>query len=259
MKQLVVFDLDGTLAESKSPLDSEMSALLGSLLGLVKVAIISGGNWPQFEKQVLSNLPGNDHLKNLFLLPTCGTQFYRFRIGWEQLYSENFSDEEKERIISSLKRAIALSEFKADRVWGEPIEDRGTQITYSALGQQAPLEEKEKWDPDFAKRKRIKAVLENLIPEFSVNLGGTTSVDVTKRGVDKAYGIRKLREVLGIPIEEMMFIGDALFPGGNDYPAKEAGVVSIQVRDSSETKRIVEAIIACLAGAPVARTSERAG
>jgi hypothetical protein len=70
------------------------------------------------------------------------------------------------------------------KVWGEPIEDRGSQITFSALGQQAPLEEKKRWDPDFTKRKKIKAVLENLIPEFSVHLGGTTSVDVTKPGID---------------------------------------------------------------------------
>ena len=139
-----------------------------------------------------------------------------------------------------------MSEFSDDLVWGELIEDRGSQITFSALGQQAPLEEKKKWDPDFAKRKYMKAFLEQSIPEFSVHLGGTTSVDVTKQGIDKAYGIGKLRDILGVAISEMIFIGDALFPGGNDYPAKEAGVVSIQVRDPNETKRVVEAIIACL-------------
>ena len=46
----------------------------------------------------------------------------------------------------------------------------------------------------------------------------------------------------------MIFVGDALFPGGNDYPAKEAGVESIQVRDPEETKRVIETIIACLNG-----------
>jgi phosphomannomutase len=108
------------------------------------------------------------------------------------------------------------------------------------------LEEKKKWDPDFSKRKRMKAILDKLIPEFSVRLGGTTSVDVTKPGIDKAYGIGKLRDILGIAISEMLFIGDALFPGGNDYPAKEAGVLCIQVRDPGETKRVIEAIAACL-------------
>ena len=82
-------------------------------------------------------------------------------------------------------------------------------------------------------------------------MGGATSIDVTKPGIDKAYGIRKLRDILGIPLNEMLFIGDALFPGGNDYPAKEAGVVSLPVRGPGETKLMVTAIIACLGGAEV--------
>jgi hypothetical protein len=108
------------------------------------------------------------------------------------------------------------------------------------------LEEKVKWDADFAKRRKIKSILETLIPGFSVRLGGATSIDVTKPGIDKAYGIGKLRDILGIPLKEMIFVGDALFPGGNDYPAKQAGVISIPVRDPNETKRVIEAIIACL-------------
>jgi hypothetical protein len=119
------------------------------------------------------------------------------------------------------------------------------------LGQQAPIEVKEKWDNDFTKRKKIKAVLSNLIPEFAVNLGGTTSIDITKPGIDKAYGIRKLRDTLGIAISDMIFVGDAIFPGGNDYPGKQAGALSICVRDPEETKSVIEAIIACLGTVPI--------
>ena len=246
MKKLIVFDLDGTLAESKSSLDAEMSAILRALLRVAKVAVISGGDWPQFQKQLLSNLPADESLKNLYLLPTCGTKFFRYDHAWKKIYSEDLAANEKTLIIDSLEKALAQSGFKPDKVWGEVIEDRGSQITFSALGQQAPLEEKKKWDPDFSKRQKLKAILEVLIPEFSVRLGGTTSVDITKPGIDKAYGIHKLKEILSIKISEMIFIGDALFPGGNDYPAKEAGVLSIQVRDPKETMRVVEAINACL-------------
>jgi HAD superfamily hydrolase (TIGR01484 family) len=248
MKKLIVFDLDGTLAESKAPLDAEMASLLTGLLDILKVAVISGGNWPQFEKQVLANLPHDERLKNLSLLPTCGTKFYRFDSAWGKLYSEDFTNKEKEKIISSLNQVMESSGFKPHETWGEVIEDRGSQITFSALGQQAPIEAKRKWDADFTKRKQMKAHLDKLIPEFSVRLGGTTSVDVTKPGIDKAYGIRKLSDTLGVAIDQMIFVGDALFPGGNDYPAKEAGVVSIRVRDPSESKRVIEAIIACLGG-----------
>jgi HAD superfamily hydrolase (TIGR01484 family) len=248
MKKLIVFDLDGTLAESKSALDPEMATLLGGLLGMLKVAVISGGDWPQFETQLLASLPHDQRLMNLFLLPTCGTKFYRYEAGWHQLYADDFTDREKLKIIGSLQQAIELSGFNIGKTWGEQIEDRGSQITFSALGQQAPIGEKKQWDPGFTRRKKMKAFLDHLIPEFSVRLGGTTSVDITKPGIDKGYGIRKLRDTLGIAIEEMIFIGDALFPGGNDYPAKEAGVVSIQVRDPDESKRVIEAIVACLDG-----------
>ncbi len=247
MKKLVVFDLDGTLAESKSTLDAEMAALMNKLLSFIKVAVISGGNWPQFQKQVLAHLTSDERLKNLSLLPTCGTQFYKYETGWDRIYAEDFTPEQKQKIISSLKKAIEQSGLKAEKTWGDVIEDRGSQITFSALGQQAPLEEKKKWDPDFTKRKKMKAILDPLIPEFSVRMGGATSIDVTNHGIDKAYGIRKLRDILGISIEEMIFIGDALFPGGNDYPAEKAGVVSIRVKDPNYTKLVIETIIACLA------------
>jgi len=246
MKKLIVFDLDGTLAESKSSLDPEMVSLLHDLLNIVKVAIISGGGWPQFEKQILSNLPHDEVLKDLSLLPTCGTQFYQFDGSWVKLYSEDFNKDEKKKIIDALKNALDTVGFKIEKVWGETIEDRGSQITYSALGQQAPIKEKNKWDPDFTKRVRIREILATLIPEFSVRLGGTTSVDITKPGIDKAYGIMKLRDTLKIEIDEMIFIGDAIFPGGNDYPPKEAGVTSIRIQNPEESKRVIETIIACL-------------
>ncbi len=246
MKKLIVFDLDGTLAKSKSALDSEMAALLHELLSIVKVAVISGGDWPQFEKQVLSHLPHDGSLANLSLLPTCGTKFFRYTGTWKKLYEEDFTPDEKAKIVASLKQAVAEPGYNAEKVWGEVIEDRGSQITFSALGQAAPLEEKKKWDPDFSKRKKIKSILDPLIPGFSVRLGGATSIDVTKPGIDKAYGIGKLRDVLGISLKEMLFVGDALFPGGNDYPAEEAGVVSICVGGPHETKRVIQACIACL-------------
>ena len=246
MKKLIVFDLDGTLAESKSSLDAEMSRLLRDLLGIVKVAVISGGDWPQFEKQVLSHLPHDESLVNLSLLPTCGTKFFQYKGDWKKIYSEDFTANEKEKITSSLKKAVGQAGFKVEKVWGEVIEDRGSQITFSALGQQAPLVYKDKWDSDFTKRKKIKAILDTLIPEFSVRMGGSTSIDVTKPGIDKAYGVGKLRDILGISLKEMIFIGDALFAGGNDYPAEQAGVVSIPVQGPNETKRVVETIIACL-------------
>ncbi|SDD73268.1 hypothetical protein SAMN05216464_102404 [Mucilaginibacter pineti] len=246
MKKLIVFDLDGTLAESKAAIDPEMAKLFAGLLKVAKVAIISGGDWPQFEKQVIANLPKGSKLNRLSILPTCGTKFYQYKkSAWKKIYSEDFTAGEKKKIVESLNKAVEKSGFKADKIWGDQVEDRGSQITFSALGQKAPLTPKKAWDPDYKKRKKIKSILDKLIPEFSVHLGGATSIDVTKPGIDKAYGMYKLRDILDIPIKKMLFMGDALFDGGNDQPARTTGADCIEVRDPEETKRIIETVIAC--------------
>jgi HAD superfamily hydrolase (TIGR01484 family) len=163
-----------------------------------------------------------------------------------KVYSEDLTADEQKKIEEALQKALDDSGIKVERIWGEAIENRGSQITLSVLGQQAPLSAKESWDPDFAKRTKITAILAPLLPNFSIRMGGTTSIDVTKPGIDKAYGIGKLRDHLDISIKDMLFAGDAIFPGGNDYPAQEAGVDSILVRDINETARVIQTVIACL-------------
>lgn len=243
MKKLIIFDLDGTLAKSKAALDPEMAQLLKDLLLVAQVAIISGGDWGQFEKQVLAQLPQETNLNRLSILPTCGTKYYQHSTTWVQLYAENFSKAAKEKILEALKAAVDVSGLKPEKTWGQQIEDRGSQITFSALGQQAPLEAKQGWDPDFTKRKVIKALLDQSLTEFSVQMGGATSIDITKPGIDKAYGIQKLHTILQIPIGDMVFIGDALFEGGNDYPARSTGVACIAVKNPEETKKVIQGIL----------------
>jgi phosphomannomutase len=249
MKKLVAFDLDGTLAASKQALQDDMAETLADLLGVADVAVISGGDWPQFDKQVASRLPARADRSRLWLMPTTGTKLYTYRDGaWSPVYAELFSDGEKQRIIAAFDASLKATGFTPEQSWGERIEDRGSQITFSALGQQAPLEAKEKWDPDFAKRKVIQADLRQRLPGLAINMGGATSIDITREGVDKAYGLKKLRDESGIALDEMIFVGDAIFPGGNDYPAKELGLDTVRVRDPQDTLGVIAAVVACLKG-----------
>ncbi|MCW1430284.1 HAD-IIB family hydrolase [Novosphingobium sp. JCM 18896] len=246
MKELVAFDLDGTLAESKQPLKENMGEALADLLSVAQVAVISGGDWPQFEKQVASRLPARADLSRLWLMPTTGTKLFVYQDGaWRTVYAELFDEEQKARIFRAFDEALAATGFVPERTWGERIEDRGSQITFSALGQQAPIEAKETWDPDFSKRKIIQADLRRRLPGLSINMGGATSIDITREGVDKAYGLKRLRDESGISLDAMMFIGDAIFPGGNDYPAKTLGLDTVMVRDPNETLSVIAAIVAC--------------
>ncbi|WP_084578982.1 HAD-IIB family hydrolase [Sphingomonas azotifigens] len=245
MKQLVAFDLDGTLAESKQPLEQAMAARLKALLDIAMVAIISGGDWKQFEVQVISRLPPETNLARLFILPTTGAKLYRFADGgWRQIYADSFTAAERAQILAALERAVADAGLRPERLWGPQIEDRGTQITFSALGQAAPVDAKKAWDPDQAKRSALQRRLADQLRGFSIKIGGTTSIDITREGVDKAYAIDRLVEHAAVPRAAILFFGDAIYPGGNDDPVRAAGIDSVRVRDPAETVAIIEALVA---------------
>ncbi|MDD2917144.1 MAG: HAD hydrolase family protein, partial [Candidatus Gracilibacteria bacterium] len=184
-------------------------------------------------------------LSNLYVCPTCSTAMYLYRKGsWQKQYSLDLRKEEREHIITILNDAIDTLGLRPDRLWGEMIEDRITQITISTLGQEAPIEEKKKYDPDFSKRKQIRDYMLPNLAGFNVLIAGATSIDITREGVDKAYGIRKLMEVSGVAMNEIIFVGDAVFPGGNDYPPLEAGVTTKRVFTVEDTKEYIRSLIA---------------
>jgi HAD superfamily hydrolase (TIGR01484 family) len=223
-----------------------MGEALANLLEVAHVAVISGGDWPQFEKQVASRLPERADRTKLWLMPTTGTKLYRFDDEWRAVYAELFEDEEKQKILKAFDESLEATGFVPEQTWGERIEDRGSQITFSALGQEAPIDAKHSWDPDFAKRKVIQADLQKRLPGLSINMGGATSIDITREGVDKAYGLKKLNEASGIALDKMMFIGDAIFPGGNDYPAEQLGLDVVKVKNVDGTLAAIAGIVACL-------------
>jgi phosphomannomutase len=240
--RLVAFDLDDTLAPSKSPLDPRMARLLVQLLGVVEVCVISGGQFGQFETQLVDNLP-LDHpeaLARMHLMPTCGTQYYRFEDGWQQLYAENLTEEQKAAALTAVESEARRLGFWESETWGPILEDRGSQITFSALGQAAPVDAKKAWDPSGGKKNALRAAVQQHLPDLEVRSGGSTSVDITRRGIDKAYGMRKLSELTGIPFDQMLFVGDRLDPDGNDFPVIALGIPTRAVDGWEDTAIVVE-------------------
>ncbi len=261
--RLVLFDLDGTLAPSKSPIAVSTATLLVRLLERVDVCIISGGAFPQFRRQVLPSLGSSPNLTRLHLMPTCGTQYYRWRPGgWHQVYAELLDPALKDRIIRVLDDGARELGVAEPHPWGEIIEDRATQITYSALGQQAPLAAKAAWDPSGNKRNGLRDYAAGRLPDLEVRVGGSTSIDVTARGIDKAYGVRKLEHYLHISLDEMLFLGDRLDVDGNDYPVKATGVPCIAVTGWRDTGRHIVDLLARQVpsrSGPVLQGTPRAG
>lgn len=248
----VAFDLDDTLAPSKSPVPEVTADLLGQLSQRLPVCVISGGNYDQFRGQLLSRLPRSGQgMTGLHLMPTCGTQYYRWVSEddeWGLVYSHELQLIQRQRAAGALEeaaRSLGLWE-PDDRVTGPRIEDRGTQVTFSALGQRAAIEHKKIWDPDGSKRRRLAQRLSEMLPDLEVRAGGSTSVDITRQGVDKAFGIERYAQAIGVKPCHVLFVGDRLDPGGNDYPVLRLGVRAHPVRHHEETVSVMQELLKVL-------------
>jgi phosphomannomutase len=241
--RLIAFDLDDTLAPSKSPLDPRMAKLIAELLDRVQVCVISGGQFGQFKMQVIDMLPDLPEatLARLHLMPTCGTQYYRYENAeWNQVYAQNLTEDEKARALDAVETTAKELGYWESETWGPILEDRGSQITFSALGQAAPVASKTQWDPTGEKKNALRTAVQALLPDLEVRSGGSTSVDITRQGIDKAYGMTKLAELTGVSFEDTLFIGDRLDPEGNDYPVKALGVPTHAVEGWEDTAEYLE-------------------
>lgn len=261
-KKLIVFDMDGTLTPSKSPMKKDMVRLLAKLLEKIPVAVIGGGRYEQFRRQFVGKARFKKKLlKKLFLFPTSSTAFYRWRNGstkltaggWKKVYAYELSRDVKKKIFKAFREVFGETGYKRpDKVYGKVIENRGTQITFSAVGQgvvdvlgaKRGVRIKEDWKKKNNKlRLRMAKLLAKKLPDLEVRVGGLTSIDVTKKGIDKAYGIRQIEKVLRVKIKDMLFVGDAIFPGGNDYAVVRTGVDYILVSGPAETKKFIQFLI----------------
>lgn len=246
--RLVAFDLDDTLAPSKSPIDPRIGDLLVSLAEHVEVAIISGGQIQQFRSQLVERLPeAPEALAHIHLLPTCGTQYFRHADGdFTAVYARDLTDDEKQRALTAVEEeAKRLGLWEAE-TWGPILEDRGSQITFSALGQAAPVDAKKAWDPTSEKKSALRDAVAARVPDLEVRSGGSTSVDITRKGIDKAYGMNQLATETGIPLSDMLFYGDRLDVDGNDYPVLAMGVACVAVEGWEDTADKLDALIPTL-------------
>ena len=251
--RVVAFDLDDTLAPSKSPIDPRIGDLLIRLAERVEVAVISGGQIGQFRSQVVERLPHSpESLEHIHLLPTCGTQYYRYDgSDFTALYARELTADEKQRALAALEEEAKRLGYWERETWGPILEDRGSQITFSALGQHAPVDAKRAWDPTSAKKSALRDAVAARLPDLEVRSGGSTSVDITRRGIDKAYGMRRLAEQTGVPLGDMLFYGDRLDPDGNDYPVLAMGEVAcVAVTDWQDTADKLDDLIPTLPPRP---------
>lgn len=252
-KDLIVFDLDGTLAPSKSVMDEEMGSLIKQLLSVKKVAVIGGGKFALFEHQFLNELKIPETLlKNLYLFPTTATTFLRYSNGWKKVYSHDLTKAEIDQILAAFEAVFEEIRYQHPaKTYGTVIENRGTQVTWSALGQdivavlgKKGVEIKNKWrDENTPLKLKIARALQKRLPNLEVLAAGHTSIDITKKGIDKSYGLQQIEKYLKVKITRMLFLGDAIFPGGNDYAITKTPIDYVSVKNPEETKKVIRHIL----------------
>lgn len=244
MYKFIVFDLDDTLVPSKTPADSEMIWLLLALLKKYKVWIISGSSFEVMEKNILSWFEKWENLENLYLMPTIWTRLYiNQNDARNTAYEDNFSLKDVEKIREKLESANEKLWYKIASPYWEIIENRGWQVTYSGIGQKAPLNAKKMRDPNRKKRNEIVNFVKDELWEFELSVAWTSSIDVTKKWVDKKYWLEKCLNFLKIFENEVLFVGDALFEWWNDFPITQMKVDIQQIEWPWQTKQIIKNLI----------------
>lgn len=241
----VAFDLDETLTKSKVRVTSEIADLLTQLSLRMPVAIVSGASFERMMEQIVSHLDKTAY-RQLSLFPTGGAAAHVFDgSNWNALYKKSIDEEKARKVISILETVIGASGLiNGLQSWGERIEFRGSQITFSALGQNAPYEEKVKWDPDKTKRLYLRELLMPKLPDYDIALGGATSLDVIEKGVNKGYAVTQFAEQIGVPVENILYVGDDLKEGGNDYVvAASTKAQTHAVTNPEETMELIKMIL----------------
>jgi HAD superfamily hydrolase (TIGR01484 family) len=217
-KRIFFFDVDDTVAPSTKPLSEGMAGQLNHMISSgLWIAFISGSTTEQLWGQLGASLKGDFHI-----LGTSGTAYEWVRSGRrEEVYRHSLDQAERVRILKLFKELALRHGIRSLTTEEDQIQDRGSQITFSAIGRHAPEDKKRSFDPERALRlawaRELKAELGDA---YQIGIGGTTSLDVTRAGQDKGWGLRQFLKHHGRDASEAVFYGDKLQEGGNDYPAR---------------------------------------
>ncbi len=238
--EIYFFDIDGTLAQSKQKISRKMSKLLSDLSQDNRVAILSGASIEQITNQVIKRCK-NINLQNVYLLPTSGSALFVNKKGkWRKIYSHSIKKKYIAKFEKEIKKAFKEAGVKIpSKNYGPRLEYRDSQITYSVFGQNAPVKIKSGWDEDGSKRRKVAEILRQNCPEFDIAVGGTNSLDINLKNIDKAYGINKLCDYLKTSAEKCIFVGDAIFVDGNDYSVIKSNINTILTSGPDQTKKVI--------------------
>ena len=261
-RDIVLFDMDGTLTEPRKSFVPFLSSPLWNLGQVADIGIVTGSDY-DYVKEQLSHLI-NDHSIRycLHILPCNGTKWFSppdsSKEGHRLTHEVSMRDELGKRNYRNLIEALAKLQAEASLEYDIPltghfISPRGSMVNWCPSGRLASDEERvrfKKFDKEYGFRRQFLGKLENklvgmnLLDKVTVKLGGDTSFDIYPTGWDKTYALRHFSG------RNVWFVGDrAHSPKGNDYEIFMACEPrSFHTSGPEQTREIIEGIADILGG-----------
>lgn len=240
----IIFDLDDTLAESFTPPTEQILNKLLRLAQKLPIAIMSGAAFERMQRDILARIPTGPTEATLYVFSDGAAQCHVWKKDtWKAAYTFPLSTEEREHVKTAITSALAENDIFGDASNTSRILDRETSVAFTALPAGATQDEKKAWDPTGEKRHHLMEVLRAKLPDYEVVIGGKTTIDVTRLGITKAYGVEWLSKETGIPASTMLFIGDGFYPGGNDAAVIPTGIVTRTITSPKETEDIIDDLL----------------
>ena len=197
------FDMDQTIAPARQKMLSDMYALLSARTE--DVIVVSGSSVEQMPHQL-------GDLKS-FRLGQNGN--HAVAPDGTELWYTPLEEHHRTEILDHINEVVEILEHELNHEW-DPIEDRGAQITFSPIGNTAPVELKKTYDPDRNKRLSLLDKIPFASQDLIVKIGGSTSLDYLHKDRHKGTNVQKLIEFMKWNKDECIYFGDGLYPGGND-------------------------------------------
>ncbi len=197
------FDMDKTIAPARQPILLEMFNLLSSLSQ--EIIIVSGQDTEKIAWQ-------SNNLK-AFVLGQNGN--HAIAPDGTELWYTPLEEHQRTEILDHISEVMEILEHEVNHAWN-PIEDRGAQITFSPIGNTAPVDIKMAYDPDRVKRLSLLDSIPFASEELVVKIGGSTSLDYIHKDRHKGTNVQKLIDFMKWNKDDCVYFGDGLYPGGND-------------------------------------------
>lgn len=224
MKELILFDVDGTLTKSRLKIEKPMLEILNKLSNMENIDIgIVGGSDLKKQKEQL----GEETL-GLFKWLFSENGLVAFEDG-KQFHCENIVNKLGEQSFTKLINIclMELSKVENPIKRGTFIEYRNGMINVCPIGRSCSQSERDDFDKLDKKNNYREKFNSEVIKkwneyiketgkknlELTFSIGGQISIDVFPKGWDKTYCLQFVKD----KYSKIYFFGDKTYKGGNDY------------------------------------------